>query len=123
MPLEKFLEFAGIVRQFIADAAVREEAKDIQITELLGRIALLESQLSTALADLAIALANDASDAEAIAKAEADARAAREAANSAAIELTASQAQLQQAIEDRASSDASLLNAIATLQAEFQPVS
>jgi chromosome segregation ATPase len=123
MPLEKFLEFAGIVRQFIADAAVREGAKDLQITELLERIASLESQLSTALANLAIALANDASDAEAIAKAEADARAAREAANSAAIELTASQAQLQQAIEDRASSDASLLNAIATLQAEFQPVS
>lgn len=123
MPLEKFLEFAGIVRQFIADAAVREGAKDLQITELLERIALLESQLSTALANLAIALANDASDAEAIAKAEADARAAQEAANSAAVELTAAQAQLQQAIDDRASSDASLLNAIATLQAEFQPVS
>ena len=123
MPLEKFLEFARIVRQFIADAAVREGAKDLQITELLERIALLESQLSTALANLAIALANDASDAEAIAKAEADARAAQEAANSAAVELTAAQAQLQQAIDDRASSDASLLNAIATLQAEFQPVS
>jgi hypothetical protein len=119
MPLEKFLEFAEIVRQYIAARNQVDQAKDTQITELLARIADLESQLAAALNNLAIALSNDASDAQSIARAQADARAAQEAANQAVVELDSAKLQLQQVINERASSDAQLVEAIAVFQAEI----
>jgi hypothetical protein len=119
MPLEKFLEFAEIVRQYIAARNQVDQAKNLQIAELLARVAELENQLASALNNLAIALSNDASDAQSIARAQADAKAAVEAANQATVELDATRLQLQKVINEQVIGDSQLVEAIAKLEAEI----
>jgi hypothetical protein len=122
MTLEKFLEFAEFVRQYIAARNQIEAAKDAQVAQLSARVAELEAQLADTLSKLAIALSNDAADADAIAKANADAKAATEAVFKTQEELSSAKLQLEQVIQDQAKIDADLVDAIAKLQSEFIPV-
>jgi chromosome segregation ATPase len=135
MLLDVFLNFAGLVKSYIAAlketiANLQSQLESVNAGELLTRIAALESELASTKQELADALADDVADEEAIAVAQAEADTQKAKAEAALVESKAEAAKAAKLAEELAATLAAqetqnnqLISEINKLSSELIPSS